>query len=83
MKGFLVVLVVLLLGTIGLGFYRGWFRLSSDNVDHKANVTLSVDQDKIREDEKAVTEKVQGLGPKGKETSGDRIEKVKDQGRQP
>jgi hypothetical protein len=83
MKGFFVVLVVLLIGTIGLGFYRGWFRLSSDNVDHKANVTLSVDQDKIREDEKTVKEKVQDLGPKGKQATGGQTDKANERERQP
>jgi len=36
MKGLLVVLVLLLIGIAGLGFYRAWFDLSSDNMDHKS-----------------------------------------------
>jgi hypothetical protein len=69
MKAFLVVVVLLLVGVAGLGFYRGWFQLSSDtdNADHKVNTTFTVDQDKIREDK----ERVQELGHLAKEKTGD------------
>jgi hypothetical protein len=62
MKRFLVLLVLVLIGGVGFGFYRGWFQLSTNSADHKANVTLTVDQDKIRADE----QKLQHLGQKGK-----------------
>jgi hypothetical protein len=79
MKGLLVVLVLVLVGIAGLGFYRGWFHLSTENVDHKANVTFTVDEDKVRED----GQKVRDLGPTGKEQTGDRTDKANDPGRQP
>jgi hypothetical protein len=65
MKGLLVVLVLLLIGIASLGVYRVWFNLSSDNTDHKSNVTFTVDQDKFKEDEEMAKEKAQDfrVGP--------------------
>jgi hypothetical protein len=79
MKGLLVVLVLLLIGIAGLGFYRAWFDLSSDNADHKSNVTFTLDQDKFKKDENLAKEKVQGLLQKTKEKAGDRTDTVKEQ----
>jgi hypothetical protein len=62
MKRFLFVLVLVGAGVIALGFYRGWFRIGSDNADGKSNVTLSVDADKFQQDRKAAVAKVQGVG---------------------
>ena len=62
MNRFLFVIVLVGAVIIGLGFYRGWFHLGSDNAEHKSNVTLSVDKDKIKDDEKKAVEKVQDLG---------------------
>lgn len=75
MRAFLFVVVLLLVGIAGLGFYRGWFQLSSDrdNAEHKVNTTFTVDKDKIREDK----EKVQELGHQAKEKTGDAIEQRK------
>lgn len=63
MRTFLFIVALLLVSLIGVGFYRGWFQLSSetDNAEHKVHTTLTVDQDKIHADE----EKVQALGHKG------------------
>jgi hypothetical protein len=61
MKGFLVVLVLLIVGIAGLGFYLGWFQIGSDSGDGKAHITLTVDQKKIKADEEKALEKV-GLG---------------------
>ena len=79
MKGLLVVLVLLLIGIVGLGSYRSWFNLSSDNTDHKTKVTFTVDQDKIKDDEEMAKEKLQGLGQKAKDKAGDRTDRVKEQ----
>jgi len=45
------VLVLLVACVVGLGFYLGWFLLSADSEGQKTNITITVDQDKIREDE--------------------------------
>ena len=64
MRTLLVVVVLLLVGTAGLGLYRGWFDLSTDHTDHKPSATITVDKDKIHADEEKAREKVQGLGKK-------------------
>jgi len=66
MKRLLVVVVLLVAGIVGLGFYRGWFRLSTDNTDPNVNATITVDQHKIQADKEKAEEKVQDLGQKGK-----------------
>jgi hypothetical protein len=63
MKALFLVAVVLLVGIAGVGFYRGWFGLSTDNTDQKPSATLTVDKDKIHADE----EKVQAFGHEAKE----------------
>ena len=75
MRGILIFVVLLLVGIAGLGFYRGWFQVSSDrdNADHKVNTTFTVDEDKIREDK----EKVQGIGRQAKEKTGDAVDQSK------
>ena len=69
MRGFLILVVLLLVGIVGLGFYRGWFQLSTANTDHKVQTTLTVDQDKIQEDKV----KAEEFGHQAKEEAGERI----------
>ena len=69
MRRFFVVLVLLVAGVVGLGFYLDWFRLSTDRTDQKTNITITVDQDKIRQDEEKAKEKVQEAGQKVKEST--------------
>ena len=46
MKTLLVVVVLLLAGIAGLGFYRGWFHFSTtDGTDRKPSATITVDKD--------------------------------------
>lgn len=48
-----------------LGFFRGWFTLSSsgpDAVTNKVDVNLSVDPDKVKEDVGRVSDKASDLG---------------------
>jgi hypothetical protein len=79
MKALFVVVVLLLVGIAGLGFYRGWFQLSMDNTNHKSNTTITVDKDKLREDEQKGKEKVQGFGQESKEKIGEWAGKAKEQ----
>jgi predicted negative regulator of RcsB-dependent stress response len=71
MRGFLTVLVVLAICIVGVGLYRGWFQVSTEKKDEKPTVSFSVDQEKIKADEEKVKEKVQDLGQRGKEKTGE------------
>ena len=54
----LLIVVVILIGAIG--FYRGWFTLSSPKANDgsdNVNVNLTMDADKIRADAKTVKKK--------------------------
>ena len=67
MKRFIAVVVVVALLVIGVGFYRGWFSVSSTGVEKpasKVNVNLTVDRDKIEEDAEAVQKKTAELTSK-------------------
>jgi hypothetical protein len=77
MRFLLVLIVLLLVGVAGLGFYRGWFRLSTNSTDQRPSATITVDKDKIHADEDKATEKVEGLGRNVKEKTGDLTEKAK------
>jgi len=61
----LLVAILLLLATVAvLGFYRGWFRVSTDNTDQKPSATITVDQNKIKEDEDKARQSVRDFGHK-------------------
>ncbi len=63
MKKLCTVLIVLAILVVGVGFYRGWFVLSSkgNSASHKVNVNLTVDQDKMKEDGAKLKEKTKKL----------------------
>jgi hypothetical protein len=63
-RSFIMVLLVLLVCVGAVGFYRGWFTLSSRNLDagsNKVNINLTVDRDKIQEDAETVKNKATEL----------------------
>jgi hypothetical protein len=60
MNRLLIVVCLVVVVVIGLGFYFGYLRLSSDSSDGATHFTLTVDQRKIQEDEKKAVERVQG-----------------------
>jgi len=76
------ILLVLLICVSGIGFYRGWFSVSTHNGEEdgqKPEVSLSVDSDKAKEDVETVKDKaveltedaqagVHRLGDQAKET---------------
>jgi len=57
----LLLLIVLLAGLVGLGFYQGWFHFDSQNSSSKTDITITVDKDKLTADEQKAREKVQDL----------------------
>ena len=62
MKGMFIGLVVVAAVVIGVGFYRGWWNLTSDSTDTKVHLNVTVDKDKIQEDKKNVLGKAQDPG---------------------
>jgi hypothetical protein len=56
------VFLLLAAGIAGLGFYLGWFSVSTARTKDTVNVTVTMDQDKIREDKEKAKEKVQEIG---------------------
>ena len=59
-RSIITVLFVLLICVVAVGFYRGWFTLSSRSADagsNKVNVSLTVDKGKMQEDVELVKNK--------------------------
>ena len=63
-KTLITVLLVLVVCAVTLSLVRGWFTLSTHRPEagsNKANLSLAVDPDKIKEDAKAVQNKTAEL----------------------
>lgn len=72
------VLVLLLVLVIGIGFYRGWFSMSSQTqnpVNNNAEMGVTVDRDKIEADAEAVKEKARELTGEAKEKASELVPK--------
>lgn len=66
-------LFVLLVVVAAIGFYQGWFSMSSskgNSGNRKVDVNLTVDGDKMQADADAVKEKVEELTGKAKDAAG-------------
>jgi hypothetical protein len=69
-RNIITVVLVLVIGVVAVGFYRGWFTLSSRSPDagsNKVNVNLTLDRDKMQEDASAVQKKTSELVGKATE----------------
>jgi predicted negative regulator of RcsB-dependent stress response len=66
MTRFLGVLVLILAVVIGLGFYLGWFQLSTNKNEQQKNITISVDEQKMKADEEKAKEKAKELSDEAK-----------------
>ena len=66
MNRLIIVLVLIVAGVGGLGYYLGWFRIGSDSADGTTHVTLTVDEKKIEEDKKKAEKEVRDLEPSKK-----------------
>jgi beta-lactam-binding protein with PASTA domain len=58
MRRLLFVLVLLVAGVAALGYYRGWFTVSTVG---KQEVDLKMDSEKLKEDEAKAKAKLEGL----------------------
>jgi hypothetical protein len=73
MARFISVLLVIVLVIAGFGYYRGWFVFGTSHEGDKTNINISVDKEKIRDDEKKAEDKVRNLGHK----ASDEVNKLK------
>jgi hypothetical protein len=65
MARFLIGLIVILVVAVAaLGWYRGWYTIGKTNEGDKTNINISVDKDKIREDQEKAQEGLKKLGQK-------------------
>lgn len=57
MKRLFWSIIVFAVCVVSLGFFRGWFSLSSnrETESHRIDVQLSVDTDKVKQDAEVVT----------------------------
>ena len=78
MKNLMFVIILLLACIAALGFYRGWFHLSTDSRDNQPSATVTVDKDTIHKDEQKVKDEVSGFGQEAKEKIGGRPGKAKE-----
>jgi hypothetical protein len=78
MKGAIFILVLVVAGVVGLGFYMDWFHLSSGSDDNKASISLSVDRGKVQEDKDKAVKKVQDVGQEVKDKATPTTEKAKE-----
>lgn len=63
----LAFLVLVVVGVIGLGFYRGWFDVSTGGPDNKRNITVTMNKDSIQKDTDKAVEKARDLGQQAKD----------------
>jgi hypothetical protein len=63
MRGLLFVLIVVIACLVGLGFYRGWFGVTTEGSGSQHRITLTVDEDKIKADEKSAKDQLPSMGP--------------------
>ena len=75
MRTIIIIVVLLIIGIAGVGFYRGWFVVSSDrdSEDQKVNTTFTVDEERIQEDK----EKLQGVVDQAKDEPVETSEDIK------
>jgi uncharacterized lipoprotein YehR (DUF1307 family) len=78
MTRLLVLCLLLVIAIAVVGYYRDWFTVAGTNDDQKVNIQVTVDKDKVREDEQRAKEKLQKLGSQIKEGAGKFSEKVKE-----
>jgi hypothetical protein len=73
MGRFLLVVIVIVVVVVAIGFYRHWFEVSRNAGDDQQSVTVTMDQNRVREDVQAVRDKAkqwtQAAGKQAEEKS--------------
>jgi hypothetical protein len=71
MNRFVFAVVILLLIVGAVGYFQGWFTVSEQGDDHRTRIGVTVDKDKINEDEEKAKNKAAELEKKLKEKAGE------------
>ena len=66
MRRFLGSLVILALIIAAVGYYQGWFNVSTGSQDQKNNISFSVDKEKLRQDADKAAKGLENLADKVK-----------------
>lgn len=63
MNRFISVVLILIILVVCVGFFRGWFSMTTNNepLTEKLDVHFQVDRDKMRQDANAVEEKTKSI----------------------
>ena len=63
MKRFVTILLFLIVLTVCIGFFRGWFSVSTSKelLGNKLDVNFQVDRDKMNSDAKSLQEKTKSM----------------------
>jgi hypothetical protein len=78
MKRLFVLLVLVAAGVACLGFYLGWFHLTTETTtDGKSNITVTVDKDKIHDDKEKAKDKAKSLEKDVKDKAAETVNKVR------
>ncbi|HEV3023453.1 MAG TPA: hypothetical protein VGX76_13355 [Pirellulales bacterium] len=62
MKRLIITLVVLVVGVAALGYFEGWYQASTRQNDHKAELNISIDKDKIHDDAQRAKQAAENAG---------------------
>jgi hypothetical protein len=67
MKSLFFIVVLIAVVVAGLGYYRGWFGVSTNGAGQNPSTTFTVDKNKLHEDEKKAKDEAQRLEQKAKD----------------
>lgn len=70
MRKFLGNLVIFAIILAGVGFFRNWFEVSTEDQAGETNIEVTIDKDKIKQDAAAAAEKARGFASDGDEGDG-------------
>jgi hypothetical protein len=67
MKRLFLLVVLVAEAVAATGYYLGWFQVASTSVDGKPGVTVTVDKEKMHDDQQKARDKASDLKDKAKE----------------
>jgi hypothetical protein len=64
MRRLLLLIVLLAAGVLVVGYYREWFKFSMSGTDSSTSINVTMDKEKIKEDEQKARENLENVGGK-------------------